>query len=72
MATLFSGGASYPHYAAQPDRLLGIGPRLDQRLAGTVMLVEQILTLGTCCLVLLWPYLKGAPITAKESALGEN
>ena len=59
MATLFSGGANYPHYAAQPDRLLGIGPRLDQRLAGTVMLVEQIVTLGTCCAVLLWPYLQG-------------
>jgi putative membrane protein len=70
MATLFSGGANYPHYAAQPDRLLGLSPRLDQRLAGTVMLVEQILTLGTCCAVLLWPYLRSPQIGAEESALG--
>ena len=58
VATLFSGGAHYAHYAGQPDRLLGIGPTLDQRLAGTVMLTEQILTLGVCCAVLLWPYLR--------------
>lgn len=69
MATLFSGGANYPHYAAQPDRLLGLSPRLDQRLAGTVMLVEQILTLGTCCAVLLWPYLRSPQIGAEESAV---
>ncbi len=69
MATLFSGGANYPHYVAQPDRLLGISPQLDQRLAGTVMLVEQILTLGTCCAVLLWPYLKNGPIGVEESAV---
>ncbi len=69
MATLFSGGANYAHYAAQPDRLLGLSPRVDQRLAGTVMLVEQILTLGTCCAVLLWPYLKNGPIGVEESAV---
>jgi cytochrome c oxidase assembly factor CtaG len=69
MATLFGGGANYPHYAAQPDRLLGLSPRVDQRLAGTVMLVEQILTLGTCCAFLLWPYLKSQRIGAEESAL---
>ena len=67
MATLFSGGANYAHYAAQPDRLLGLSPQVDQRLAGTVMLVEQILTLGTCCAVLLWPYLKNGPLGIEES-----
>jgi len=67
MATLFSGGANYSHYAAQPDRLLGLDPQVDQRLAGTVMLVDQILTLGTCCAVLLWPYLKNGPIGVEES-----
>ncbi len=59
VATLFAGGAHYTHYASQPDRLLGIGPQLDQRLAGTVMLTEQILALGACCTILLWPYLRG-------------
>ncbi len=55
---IFGGGASYPHYAAQPHRLVGLSPHADQVLAGVVMLVEQTLTLGTCVAVLLWPYLR--------------
>ncbi len=38
----------YATYADQPARVLGIGPQLDQRLAGVVMMVEQAITLGTC------------------------
>ena len=57
-AGLVSSGASYPHYVDQPRRLLGLTPRGDQVLAGTLMLVEQIATLGTCAAVLLWPALK--------------
>jgi len=62
MAGLISSGPSYPHYAGQPDRLLGLSPRGAQIAAGTVMLVEQILTLGTCCAILLWPHLKRTPL----------
>jgi len=62
MAGLISSGPSYPHYVGQPDRLLGLSPRADQIAAGTVMLVEQILTLGTCCAILLWPQLKRTPL----------
>jgi putative membrane protein len=56
---LFAPSAVYHPYAAQPDRLLGLGVMTDQRLAGLVMLAEQLLTLGTCIAVLLWPLLRG-------------
>jgi len=55
---LFSSGAAYPRYAAQPDRLFGLSPLTDQRLAGVVMMVEQLLALGICVALLLRPYLK--------------
>jgi putative membrane protein len=61
-AGLISSGASYPHYVAQPHRVFGLTPHGDQVLAGVVMLVEQIATLGSCCAVLLWPHLKRAPL----------
>jgi putative membrane protein len=55
---LFSSSAAYPRYAAQPDRLFGLSPLTDQRLAGVVMMVEQLLALGICVALLLRPYLK--------------
>lgn len=61
MGALLDGGASYPHYARQPDRLLGLSPQADQHLAAIVMLAEQLLTLGTCGLILLSRYLKRLP-----------
>jgi cytochrome c oxidase assembly factor CtaG len=53
---LFSSSARYGRYAAQPDRLLGLSPLTDQRLAGAAMMVEQLLTLGICVAILLRPY----------------
>jgi cytochrome c oxidase assembly factor CtaG len=69
-ALLFSGHAFYGPYAHQPHRLLGLSPLTDQRLAGAVMLVEQLLTLGTCIAVLLMPLLRErrARVTAREAA----
>lgn len=61
-AGLISSGASYARYADEPHRVFGLTPHADQVAAGTVMLVEQILTLGTCCAVLLWPYLRRPPL----------
>jgi putative membrane protein len=43
----------YPTYVEQPVRLLGLSPLMDQKLAGGVMLVEQMITVGTCFVVLL-------------------
>jgi putative membrane protein len=55
---LFSSGPHYARYAHQPDRLLGLSPLTDQRLAGAAMMVEQLLTLGICVGILLKPYLR--------------
>jgi cytochrome c oxidase assembly factor CtaG len=43
----------YPGRIAQDERLLGLSPLGDQRLAGVVMMVEQAVTLGTCVAFLL-------------------
>jgi len=59
-ALVFSFHAYYPAYADRPDRLLGISPLTDQRLAGIVMAAEQLLTLGTCFVVLLLQLRRGA------------
>lgn len=52
-ALVFSFHAYYAAYADQHARLLGISPLADQRAAGLVMAVEQLLTLGTCFVILL-------------------
>jgi putative membrane protein len=43
----------YDVYAQQPERLLGLAPLADQKLAGVVMMVEQGLTLGVALVVLV-------------------
>jgi putative membrane protein len=50
---IFSFEPLYGAYAAQDERLLGLLPRLDQQLAGLVMMVEQTLSLGTSIALLL-------------------
>jgi cytochrome c oxidase assembly factor CtaG len=50
---IFSMRPLYSSYAEQPERLLGLSPLQDQRLAGIMMMVEQLVTLGTCVAVLL-------------------
>jgi cytochrome c oxidase assembly factor CtaG len=52
-ALVFSFHAYYPAYADRPGRLLGLSPLADQRLAGIVMALEQLVTLGTCFVLLL-------------------
>jgi cytochrome c oxidase assembly factor CtaG len=42
----FSPEVLYDPYARQPERLLGLSPLTDQRLAAVVMMVEQAVTLG--------------------------
>jgi putative membrane protein len=44
---IFSLRPLYGAYADQPERLLGLSPLGDQRVAGLVMMGEQLLTLGT-------------------------
>ncbi len=50
---LFDSVAHYPHYAAQPDRLLGLTPVADQHWAAWVMTIEQLLGFGTLTLLLV-------------------
>jgi cytochrome c oxidase assembly factor CtaG len=38
----------YAAYADQPERLWGLSPVTDQRLAGVVMMAEQLISVGIC------------------------
>jgi cytochrome c oxidase assembly factor CtaG len=40
-------------YVDQDERLLGLSPLTDQKIAGVLMMVEQLLTIGTCLLILV-------------------
>ena len=55
---VFAPSAVYHPYAIEPHRVFGLGVLTDQRLAGAVMLTEQLLTLGTFIGVMLWPLLR--------------
>jgi putative membrane protein len=48
--------ALYHAYATQPDRLFGLSPVTDQRLAGAVMMVEQLISVGICLAFLTRAY----------------
>ena len=50
---VFSFHPYYDVYAEQPERLFGLSPLADQKLAGVVMMAEQALTLGTALVLLL-------------------
>ena len=49
---LFGFEPYYGVYEEQPERLLGLSPLGDQKLAGVVMMVEQALTLGLAIVLL--------------------
>ena len=57
IALLAARAPAYGVYAAQPHRVFGLSPLLDQRLAAAVMFAEQAVTVGTALVVLLRPYL---------------
>lgn len=66
--------ALYPAYASVPDRLFGLTALADQQAAGLVMMAEQLLTLGTCAILLLRPCTHahgepGRPVTTLVSQL---
>jgi len=50
---LFDYRPLFPTYADQPVRLLGLSPLTDQKLAGVVMMVEQVFTVGLAFVLLL-------------------
>jgi cytochrome c oxidase assembly factor CtaG len=53
-----TGSPAYSTYADQPHRVFGWSALADQRLAALVMFAEQVLTMGTCIVVLGWPYVR--------------
>ncbi len=61
---IFSFRPLYPAYALQVERVFSLTPLRDQQVAGLVMTVDQILTLGTCAAFLLWPMLRDRRDTA--------
>jgi cytochrome c oxidase assembly factor CtaG len=52
-AFVFSFHPYYDVYTEQPERLFGLSPLADQKLAGVVMMSEQLLTLGGALVILL-------------------
>lgn len=60
---VFSYRPFYSVYAEQTDRLLGLSPLTDQKLAGVVMMVEQALTVGV---FILWQLQRQATARATE------
>ena len=55
---IFSMHPLYPLYAAQVERVFSLSAVRDQQLAGLVMTIEQLLTLGTFAVVLVLPGLR--------------
>jgi putative membrane protein len=64
---IFSFSPLYDAYAGQDERLLGLSALTDQRLAGLVMMVEQIVVLGLAAAFLLRAY--GRERTARRSSV---
>jgi len=66
---LFSSAPAYAVYAAQPHRVFGLSPGLDQRLGAVVMFAEQALTVGAALVLLLRPALRATPSDAVSSVV---
>ncbi len=67
---IFSLHPLYPVYASEPQRVFALSPLRDQQLAGLVMMVEQLLSLGTCAAILLLPELRrrqARPAVARQA-----
>jgi len=65
---LFTTGPVYPRYVGAH----GLSALTDQRLAGVVMMTEQLLSLGICVTLLLWPYLKERRERVRPPALSHG
>jgi cytochrome c oxidase assembly factor CtaG len=59
----------YRPYAAQDERLFGLSPLTDQRLAGLVMMSEQVVTLGLCAVFLVSAYSRQRAARGEREAL---
>lgn len=66
MGAILDGTFTYPLYDEQPERVLGLSPAEDRRAAALLMFFEQLATLGTCIVVLLFRYLRETRSEARE------
>jgi len=66
---IFSFAPLYGPYAAQDERLFGLSPLMDQRLAGLVMMSEQVLSLGLCAVFLVGAYGRQRAARGEREAL---
>ena len=62
---LFDFKPLFSTYVDQPVRLLGLSPLTDQKLAGVVMMLEQVATVGVA-FILLWRQARRERIVAPE------
>ena len=67
-ALLFTTGPAYSRYTGAE----GISALTDQRLAGVVMMVEQLVALGLCVALLLRPYLQQRRERVRRPALSHG
>ena len=58
----------YHAYAAQPERLWGLSPLTDQRLAGAVMMFEQLASVGICLAFLVRAYRRRQQVLRRVTA----
>jgi cytochrome c oxidase assembly factor CtaG len=67
---LFALSPLYGPYAAQDERLFGLSPLTDQKLAGLVMMGEQVVVLGLCALFLYGLVRREGRLRVTEPAAG--
>lgn len=65
VAFISSPRVLYTPYAEQHARLFGLGALTDQRWAGAVMMIEQVLTVGVFVLLQLRPLLRRSAAVAQ-------
>jgi putative membrane protein len=58
---ILSPDVLYHPYESQPDRLWGLSATTDQRLAGAVMMLEQLVSVGICMAFLVRAYRRARP-----------
>jgi putative membrane protein len=72
MGAILDGTFTYPLYDERPDRVLGLSPAEDRRAAALLMFFEQLATLGTCIVVLLFRYLSETQPETREESTGRH
>jgi putative membrane protein len=71
-ALLFDPSPLYSTYVDQPRRVLGLSPLTDQKIAGLVMMLEQVLTVGVAVILLLLAVRRERETEEAPPALGRR